>query len=229
MTPPLWHVSANAQDQARALSHAIARDLEAALQAQGFASLAISGGRSPIPLFHALSHSPLPWARITVLLVDERCVPPTARDSNEALVREHLLRHAAARAGFVPPRLAPDHPPPPADVLVLGMGTDGHTASLFPDDPRLALALDPSQPPGYLGVAPPSSSWRRITLNLSAISRSRRVYLAAQGAAKRAVLESALAAGAAGPPVGVILAATAPRAQLYWCPAPDDVAPAPRP
>jgi len=220
MTAPTWHVSSSPEEQAQALAQAIVRDLRVALHQRGTARLAVSGGRSPVLLLEALSRSPLPWSRITVTLVDERCVPPTSPDSNEALIRRHLLCRAAAQAHFTPPRPDPDHRPPAADVIVLGMGPDGHTASLFPDDAALDRALDPNQPPAYLAVNPASSPWRRLTLNLSALAESSHLYVAIAGAAKRRVLEQALT-GQPGLPIGAVLAATAARARLYWCPDAD--------
>ncbi|WP_323016813.1 6-phosphogluconolactonase [Castellaniella sp.] len=225
MTLPIWHLTASPQEQAHALAQLITRDLRVALHQRGTARLAVSGGRSPVPLLEALSRSPLPWSDITVMLVDERCVPPTSPDSNEALIRQHLLHRAAALARFSPPKPGPIDPPAALDVLVLGMGADGHTASLFPDDPALDQALDLKQPPAYLAVQPVSSPWRRLTLNLSAIVQAERIYVAIAGAAKRRVLEQALLAGPSRPPIGVVLAASAARAGLHWCPEPDQAAP----
>lgn len=218
MIPPDWYLSQTTEAQARSLAQSVARDLRVALSLRGTARLAVSGGRSPVPLLEALSLTPLPWSRITVTLVDERCVPPTSTHSNIALVRRHLLCHAAAQAHFLPPRADPCTIVEPADAMVLGMGTDGHTASLFSDAPELARALDPDQPPAYLTVTPASSPWPRITLNLSAIIQSGHVYLAITGAAKRRVLEDALSAGRDGPPIGIVLSAVTSRLSLYWCP-----------
>lgn len=217
MSAPTWCLSASGAEQAWALTQAIARDLRVALRVRGAAHLAVSGGRSPILLLETLSRSPLPWSKITVSLVDERCVPLTSPDSNEALIRRHLLHRAAAQAHFSPPRPGPVSAVP--DVIVLGMGADGHTASLFPDDPDLDEALDPNRPPAYLAVAPAASIWRRLTLNLSAIVQSGHIYVAIEGSAKRRVLEQALA-GAPGLPIRAVLTA-APHGRLYWCPEPN--------
>ncbi|MGB6243000.1 MAG: 6-phosphogluconolactonase [Castellaniella sp.] len=218
MIPPSWHLTASAHAQAGALAQAISRDLRVALHQRGSACLAVSGGRSPVLLLEALSRSPLPWSYITVMLVDERCVPSNSPDSNEALIRQHLLHRAAARAHFSRPQPGPLDPSTTVDVMVLGMGTDGHTASLFPDDPALSLALDPTQAPAYLFTHPASSPWQRLTLNLSAITQSGCLYVAIASAAKRVILEQALLTGRSGPPIGVVLNSYTARAGLYWCP-----------
>ncbi|WP_103035550.1 6-phosphogluconolactonase [Castellaniella caeni] len=217
MNTPTWHLSTSGAEQAWALAQAIVCDLQRALHERGAAHLAVSGGRSPALLLETLSRSPLPWSRITISLVDERCVPPTSPDSNEALIRRHLLHRAAAQAHFSPPRPGPVSAAP--DVIVLGMGADGHTASLFPDDPVLDAALNPNRPPAYLAVAPAASVWRRLTLNLSAIVQSGHIYVAIEGATKRRVLEQALA-GAPELPIRAVLMA-APHSRLYWCPEPN--------
>lgn len=217
MNIPIWHRTAAPAEQAQALAQAIVLNLQTTLRERDTARLAVSGGRSPVLLLEALSRSPLPWSRITVSLVDERCVPPTSPDSNTALVRQHLLQREAAAARFSPPQIEPRQPLPANDVIVLGMGTDGHTASLFPDDPNLEQALDLSHAPGYLKVSPASSPWQRLTLNLSAIIQARHLYVAIAGITKRQVLEQALA-GRPGLPIGTVLAASIACPRLHWCP-----------
>ena len=147
----------SAAEQARGLAAEVAGRLRSALAEQGQALLVVSGGRSPVAFLEALSEEPLDWSRITVSLADERWVPESHADSNAGLVRRHLLRGEAAKARFIglyqpaasleeAAELADHHLhelPLPIDVLVLGMGDDGHTASLFPNSPGLDLAMDP--------------------------------------------------------------------------------------
>ena len=94
----ITHACASAEALAQALAADIAQRLRGAVAERGQALLAVSGGKSPVPLFQQLSQQALPWAQVTVLLVDERCVPPDHPDSNSALVRRHLLQGPAAAA-----------------------------------------------------------------------------------------------------------------------------------
>lgn len=199
-----------ADEAAAQLAADIAARLREAIEARGQALLCVSGGKSPVALFEALRALPLAWPQLTVTLVDERCVPPDHPDSNARLVRAHLLQGPAAQARFVP---WTDTAPvaslqaaaakanallaalPVADVLVLGMGTDGHTASLFPHSPDLAHALDLATPGRVCALRlpepPPQPNHPRLTLTLAHILRARCLVLPVQGADKLAVLAQA--------------------------------------
>jgi len=181
-----------------------------ALAARGEASIAVPGGRTPVPLFERLARCPLDWARVHVTLTDERAVPVTEATSNERLVREHLLQGAAAGARFYPLMNGYEDPsvraetawsqiawlPRPFDVVVLGMGEDGHFASLFPRMPGLAAALDPDVAPACVAACAPVAPQARISLNLASLLDTRLLLLPVVGPAKREVLERALQAAA---------------------------------
>jgi 6-phosphogluconolactonase len=192
------------------LATRIAENLADALAARGQATLAVSGGSTPVPLFQALSGANLDWSRVTVTLVDERWVDPDHPDSNARLVREHLLQGAAAAATFVPMK-TPGFDPFSAedevaealsafaghiDVVVLGMGGDGHTASFFPGAKTLAAALDRESRQICVAVEPPAAPHARMTLTLAALDRARHTYLHITGPDKLAVLQQADGEGA---------------------------------
>ena len=194
---------------AAALAADVAARLAAALASAGTASLVVSGGRSPIAFFHALSVAPLDWARVTVTLADERWVEATSEASNERLLREHLLRGPAAAARLLPLKSAAATPEAAlaergaaladvlrgADVLVLGMGDDGHTASLFPDAAGIEAALDPHAPPALVAMQPTLAPHARISMNLAALVAARHAVLLLGGVTKREVLAAACPPG----------------------------------
>jgi 6-phosphogluconolactonase len=222
---------------ATALTEALAADVIAALQ-QGLrerrgASLVVAGGRSPVALFDKVSGAELDWQRVWVTLTDERWIDATSSDSNEHLVREHLLRHAAASANFVGMKNDAADPvrgaaaswaaiaplPRPFDYVLLGMGEDGHTASLFPDSPALDTALDAQQPPGCVGMRAPAPPQARMSLNLSALLDARRIALLIVGSGKWATYERALMEGpVAQMPVRALLRQQHVPLAVYWAP-----------
>ncbi len=198
---------ADAVASAAALAAAVAGQLRAGLAARGTASLVVSGGRSPVPFFAALRIMTLDWSRVWITLADERWVAADAPDSNERLLREHLLRDAAAAARFVPLKsafasveagLAASSAalaaiPRPYDVIVLGMGEDGHTASLFPGTSGLPAALAMDDPTLLAAITPLSAPHPRISLRLPALLAARAIHLPITGPAKLAVYRQALA------------------------------------
>ncbi|WP_296281496.1 6-phosphogluconolactonase [Pseudoxanthomonas sp.] len=213
---------------ATALARAVADDLRTALVARGHASIALSGGSTPRRFLQALSKEPLDWANVTVTLVDERWVPDDHDRSNARLVKAHLLQHAAADAHFVPLHRATPTPdealadiaaalPARLDVVVLGMGGDGHTASFFPGGDRLVDAMDPATPATVLPMHAPGAGEPRITLTLPVLRDAGHLYLHIEGGEKRQVLQQALSgqgAGAGYPIRGVLQALRAPL-QVY--------------
>ncbi|CAG2145928.1 hypothetical protein LMG31506_03288 [Cupriavidus yeoncheonensis] len=209
---------ATLMDQAEALAISVGHALDLAIRVNGWAVLAVSGGRSPVPMFERLRYRPVRWEAVTVTLVDERVVPPDHPDSNGGMVRAHLLREAAASAAFVPLIADADEVAEPAravarlnqafrqpDVVVLGMGEDGHTASLFPDAPELQAALSDPRP-GYLVTHPAAAPHVRVTLNLAALLGAERTFLAVAGEEKGKVLDRAKEGPAPALPVSILLA-----------------------
>ena len=175
--------------------------------------------RSPKLFFSKLSEIDLPWQRVTVTLVDDRQVPESSERSNARLVRQNLLTNKAAEAAFVPlygNAAAADLPP--FDVAVLGMGSDGHTASFFPGGDRLTEALDSDTPKRLIEMTAPGAGEPRLTFTLPVLEQSGRLKLHIEGAGKRTVLDKALTAGPEEEmPVRAVLRSATP-VTLYWCP-----------
>jgi 6-phosphogluconolactonase len=210
-----------------AIAAHIADALRAAIAARGHASLAVSGGKSPIPMFKALREQELEWAKVTVVLVDERIVPRDHEASNTALVAHHLLQGKAAAARFLPffRELAPQFNaavldalvedatrrietlPWPLDVAVLGMGEDAHTASLFPGAPGYARAIATDARLAWVvpEQAPVPAPHARLTFTLSALLASRELLLSIAGESKLAVYHRAAEKADEALPVSLIL------------------------
>lgn len=210
-----------AADLADAAAHAISARLVEALRTHGRAGLVGTGGRSPGPVFDRLqADEAVDWARVVVTLSDERCVPPDDPASNARLVRERLLRGKAARAHLLPLWPEPEAEAlaalMPFDAVMLGMGEDGHIASLIPGDPGLEDGLTTGDltrlAPAGLGKPPVA----RITLTLNALRNARAIFLLIAGEAKRGVIERALAG--ADLPVGRLIARSTTPVRIFWTP-----------
>ncbi|MBO6639280.1 MAG: 6-phosphogluconolactonase [Roseitalea sp.] len=218
---------------AEALATGVAAKLAGGIATRGHASLAVSGGSTPRRFFEVLSQAELDWASVMVLLVDERLVPPDHERANARLVRRHLLQNRAAEARFVP-YVVDAHTPAECarlsqaafaqdghrlDACVLGMGTDGHTASFFPGGDRLADALDPNGSDTVLPIFAEGAGEPRLTLTLPPILDARFVALHIEGDDKRATLETALAGtDVDAMPVRAVLRQTATPVHVFWAP-----------
>ena len=218
---------------ARALASEVATRLTRAAAARGNATLVVSGGHSPVGFFEELRAQTLDWRRITVALADERWVEPGDLESNEHLVRAVLLSGNAAAARFV--GLKNGAPTPelgasaaweafaqlqrPFDVTILGMGIEGHTASLFPGSPRLVEALDPSAARGCVPMRSPTPPHERLTLNLGALLDSRHIAILILGDAKLGTYARACAAGPVEEmPVRAVLRQRRVPVEVSWAP-----------
>ncbi|MBU3023061.1 6-phosphogluconolactonase [Aestuariibacter sp. A3R04] len=197
-------------DTADALTDAFANKLVALLQEgitkRGRASLVVSGGRTPLALFKQLSHATLDWSNVDITLADERWVDESHEASNTALVKQNLIQNKASNAHFVSLK-TDDHDAndgiaeaesrlssfsQPFDALILGMGEDGHTASLFPCSEQVADGLNMSSGKVCIAVQPTTAPHQRISLTLPALLNSRNIFIHLTGEKKRAVLEDAL-------------------------------------
>ena len=231
MTAQFTQTESPAQS-AQVLADAVAQNLRDTLATQPRATLAVSGGKSPIAFFQALSQQDLDWARVNITLVDERIVPTAHVDSNTGLVRQHLLQNRAAAAQWLPliddaasegslknPAAAVEfalrHYVQP-DVLVLGMGGDGHTASIFPQAPQFADAVRADYPQPLLHTTPITAPYELISMTLAAIVATPHVYLAIAGADKRRVYEAAAQAQRAQYPISYVLHSQKVNAHVFY-------------
>lgn len=185
------------------LANVIAGQLADFLRREGRASLCVPGGTTPGPIFDTLSGVDLDWANVAVFLNDERWVPEDSPRSNTRLLRERLLRSKAAAAQMIPLYAAADAPEEkleelaeglrphlPISVLLLGMGADMHTASLFPGADRLADALAPDAPI-LLPMRAEAAGEPRITLTAPVLKGAMNIHILIVGNEKRAALERA--------------------------------------
>lgn len=217
---------ASAVESNALLAQHVQQALTEAVRLRGRAVLAVSGGQSPRPLFDALADCVLPWSHVTITLVDERCVPETHPASNARLVREHLLRGQAAQARFIS-MVGPGFPPIPdlesmasgadtalralgaADLAILGMGVDGHTASIFPEAENVSALLDPQGArwclPVPLDSPPAAAPYSRLSQTVAALRRARQLLLPVSGDEKMATLRACLKAPSALRPVSHLL------------------------
>ncbi len=171
-----------------------------AVSQRGHAYLVVSGGKTPVELFLALAKTDIPWDKVTVTLADERCVPANDPDRNERLVRHFLLQHNASKAHFLSLYTEDrsieqiDHmiaSLPTFDAVVLGMGEDGHIASLFPCSDELVMGLDDNAA-AVLRVSPKTAPHQRISLSKRRLLNSRVIFLHLLGQKKLAVLHQAM-------------------------------------
>lgn len=183
----------------------VAKALIEAVAEKGRASIAVSGGSTPKGFFKVLSAMPLDWPKITITLADERWVDIADDASNTRLVHESLLQGQASKAKFFHLKQgdnldvatlselnnAAEKLLLPFDVLILGMGEDGHTASLFPCSDEIEQGLAESAEP-LLKVVPKTAPHDRISFSLNSLAKSKQVILHICGQNKQAVLEQAL-------------------------------------
>jgi len=235
MTDSILHSFPNADDMVRALSDEIVSRVTGSVSSRGVASLAVSGGTTPGVLFDALSVRNAPWEKVSVTLSDERWIAPDQDGSNEKLVRTRLLRNAASDAKLVPLKTPDTSPaaaeakvdasiaamPRPFDVVLLGMGDDGHTASLYPHSVGLDAALDLTRPNLVQAIHADSAAatGERMTFTLRAILGSKLIVILIRGDEKLATYrKAATGTDIHEMPVRAVLNQTGTPVLVYWSP-----------
>lgn len=226
---------ADADALAGALADVLSEATTTAIRSRGQAQLALAGGRTPLPAYRRWAAASAPDARVAIAPTDERWVPATHAANN-------LAQLQACFPGEVGPRWGPLVPPVPGpvpnleqareslalldapwDLVLLGMGEDGHFASLFPGDPDLAASLDPGNRAdaviGRPDPLPPEAPYARISLSLARLLRTRRLLLVVTGARKRELLAQAQRAPEPQRwPIGALLHAPGAAVQIHWSP-----------
>jgi len=184
------------------LASSIVKSLGLDIAEKGSASLLVSGGTTPSGLFKVLSETVLDWSKVTISLVDERLVSNDNPDQNGNMVKSSLLINQAKKADFIPlvhdsnnrernlllSKVAVTKIPRPFTVVVLGMGSDGHTASLFPDSPELEEGMDLKNENDLMNSSSLSAPYSRITFTRRALLSSKKLILHCYGESKKKVL-----------------------------------------
>ncbi len=233
MTQAHFHRFDDGPALAEALADKVADVLRKAISERGGATLAVSGGSTPKLFFRALARRVLDWGKVTVTLVDERMVAQDNERSNHRFVAAELLTGNAAAAQFLPLYHPADNPDEaarlaskavsvlkaPFDVVILGMGNDGHTASFFPEGDRLAEAIEPGTPRGVISINAPGAGEPRLTFTFSSLEDARFLVLHVEGQAKFDTLEKAQGDGdEATMPIRAILRRANTPLDIFWAP-----------
>lgn len=185
----------------------VALQLTQAIESKGHASIAFSGGSTPKGFFKALSQKDIEWSKVTVTLADDRWVDVNNNDSNDKLIRENLLVNKASKAKLFSLKqdgsfdaqylsnlsMQANKSVLPLDIVILGMGEDGHTASIFPCSAQVNEGLSTTSKPALMKVMPTTAPYERITFNFNALIGCSHLYLHIVGQSKQDVLNQALA------------------------------------
>ena len=195
----------DSQALARQLAGDLANRMRSSIEARGRVCIAVSGGKTPVPFFQALAQEKLPWNQVLVTLVDERWVDETEPASNARLVRQYLLQGEAAQAYFLPLKNQASDPVAGfmecenrlheqirrLDYAVLGLGSDGHTASWFPHSQALGKAMGSTNAAWCCPVMDAPEHQHRMTLTWNLLSDCRHIFLHFEGEDKDAVFSRA--------------------------------------
>ena len=221
------HIYDTREQLAEALAAGVAAVLAGGVATRGRAALAVSGGSTPALFFAHLSQAEIDWSSVTIFLVDERYVPDDTDRSNAKLVRENLMIGPASKADFVPvwrPGVTPETAAEEVaraldgfddgvDALILGMGTDGHTASFFPQGNTYARVTNTNETELVLPLDTPEQPETRVTVTMPVIQRAHFLALHIEGNEKRTVFKDAREGNER--PISLVLRAV-DELQLFW-------------
>ncbi len=214
-----------------ALAETVSEILQSAITLKGKASIAVSGGSTPKGFFNVLSNKKIDWKNVTITLADERWVDKNSNASNARLVHEHLLQNKASVAKFfhlkqgeklceetlVDLNLSANNTLLPLDVVILGMGEDGHTASLFPCSEQIKQDLDSANESLLIKIEPKTAPHQRITFSFAALKQSKNIFLHICGEGKKQVLNKALSTNDIFEmPIRAFLQDKDTNIQIYW-------------
>ena len=234
MTEIEWWEYDDADEMAEAVAGDIGFIIESALDARGGAVIALAGGKTPLPIYEKLAQAKLDWKRVTIIPGDDRIVPLGDPLSNVTAIAKIFLPKGARVIPLISDK-APDYKAAgrsadallqdlhwPLDLCLLGIGSDGHAASIFPG-PDYDEALNGPKERRALGVMPdplpPEAPVARVTLSRNAIISAKALMIAITGQQKRDVLEAAIEGGASSPyPAGRILADVELPLDVHWAP-----------
>ncbi|MBR0551222.1 6-phosphogluconolactonase [Stakelama marina] len=232
MTEIEWWDYDSADEMAEAVAGDVRFIIESALDARGGAVIALPGGKTPLPIYDKLAEAKLDWKRVTIIPTDDRLVPMGDELSNITAIGKAFIPKGA-RVMPITSEAAEDYKAAgraadarlqdvhwPLDLCLLGVGADGHTASIFPG-PDLDEALNGPRERRALGLMPdplpPEAPVARVTLSLAAITSARALMLAVSGQKKKDVIEAAIAEGVASPyPIGRVLAGAELPVDIHW-------------
>jgi 6-phosphogluconolactonase len=234
-TAGMWHEFSDREQFNKAIVQRLADTLQSASLTQKQILFGVSGGSTPMPVYEALAQKELAWNRIKILLVDERWVPITHSDSNEKNIRHAFSANTLAEKNII--GLWSDKPELQTaanvadqklaflndvlDVVVLGMGEDGHFASLFPTADNFDAAISKKGSRFILAISPmpDHAPHQRLSMSLAYIQRAKRIILAITGEKKRLVLQQAIAEGDLNKlPIAALFKANSPAVEIYWSP-----------
>ena len=228
MSQPRVETFASREDLYDAAASVLVAALTTAVATHGETGFAATGGTTPAPVYDRLAQMTAPWDKVTVTLTDDRWVPPSHAGSNEGLVRRHLLVGEAAKASFAPlyvEGVSQDESALQAEIgvataapfgaVLLGVGADGHFASLFPGSPVLAKGLDPASDRLVLAApaGSPAPDIPRLSLTFNALTNAALIVLLVTGEAKKALLEGPIDQSL---PIAAILNQDRVKVRILW-------------